>query len=460
MRWCTIGLKDRQRQVPWWRDDRGAALALVAFLGMALVLVAAVVAIRGVRQLGSVASDARWQQALYVAESGLDEGMRAIEADPEFNTGEVAPEFGDRGAERAWVVAAAEARPAGQVGSTPEGEYVVVKPANADTLYAVGFAPARDGAQRRVRVAMMTLEPEMVPVAWQVEFAFLTGGKLRFWGSAETIDLTGSDAASIHANGILEILKPENVDGCASSSTTHIAPYGACEGSPLDPVGIPHIDPRVMYPYAQVVLCPDGLAYGGPQHPNDSFKDPTPDTPCEADEHQVPAQGWTSSLSGGVRIWRPGNTGGVYYVAGGTVDGKIGNDKDGTVVQATIVIESLDAGGECGSNSGHFFLSDNSYLEADPGMSGIAIVTGGDIYYRGGATVVGALLAHEQIDFKGNATSKGVIVAESWCDHPLSPVHSSIMSGNYTLQYPGPLWTLFTVLGEGENLTFGSWDEL
>lgn len=463
MKRCIIKLRGRPRAFRGWGEDRGAALALVMFLGLALVLVASVVTTRGVRQMGSAASDAHWQQALYVAESGLDEGMRAVQADPDFNTGEVAPVFADRSVERSWVVAAADARPAGQVGSTPEGEYVVVKPANSDTVYAVGFSPARDGAQRRVRVAMMTLEPEMIPTPWTVNFAFLTGGKLRFWGSAETIDLTGSNGASIHANGVLEINRPENVDGCASSSSSYLAAYGDCPGSPLDdPVGIPHIDPRVVYPYAQVVLCPNGLSYAGPGHPDQALADSgsTKDTPCDATDHVVSAQGWTSYLSGGVRTWRPGNTGGVYYVAGGTVDGKIGDDMEGSVVRATIIIESLDAGGECGSNSGHFFLSANSYLEADPFMSGIAIVAGGDIYYRGGATVVGAQMAHEQVDFKGNPTSRGVIVAEAWCDHPSSPVHFSIMSGNYTLQYPGPLDSLFTVLGEGEHLTFDSWDEL
>ncbi|MBM3695413.1 MAG: hypothetical protein FJW79_05720 [Actinobacteria bacterium] len=438
--------------------EEGAALAIVMLLGLTLVLVAVGVSARGVRELGSVASDAHWQQALYVAESGLDEGMRAFQADPDFATGEVAPVFTDPTAERAWVVSAAYARAVGQVGSTPEGEYVVVKPSNVDAIYAVGFAPGRDAAQRRVRVVMVQLERERVPVPWQVEFAFLTGGKLRFWGNAKTIDLTGENGASIHANGALEINRPDNVDGCASSSTTPLAAYGACPASPRPPVAIPSIDPRILYPYATVVLCPNGRAYGGPTH--GTLPDPTPGTACDASDHEVSSGGWTSFLSGGVRIWRPGSTSGVYYVAGGTVDGKIGDDKSGTKVGATIIIESLDAGGGCGSNSGHFYLSDNSYLEADPSMSGIAVVAGGDIYYRGGATVVGAQLAHEQVDFKGNPVSAGVLVAEAACDHPSSPVHSSVMSGNYTLRYPGPLWTLFPVLGEGENLTFGSWDEL
>ncbi len=458
MAWFRETQQGRKRPMPTRSGEEGAALAIVMLLGMSLMLVAVGVSARGVREVSSVASDTHWQQALYVAESGLDEGMRALQADPDFTTGEVAPVLANPTAERTWVVSAAYARSPGQVGSTPEGEYVVVKPSNVDTIYSVGFAPGRAAAQRRVRVVMMQLEPEMVPVPWQAQYAFLTGGNLRFWGSAATIDLTGGDSASIHANGVLEINKPGNVDGCASSSTTYIAGYGSCPASPVGIVGIPTIDPRVMYPYATVVLCPNGKAYGGPMHA--TLPDLSPGTACDASDREVSAQGWTSVLSGGVRRWSPSNNGGVYYVAGGNVDGKIGNDNNGTKAQATIIIQSLDPGPNCLSNSGHFYLTANSYLEAHPSTGGIAVVVGGDIYYRGGATVVGAQLAHEQIDFRGNPSSTGVLVAEAKCDHASSPVHSSVMSGNYTLNYPGPLWTLFPVLGEGENLTFDSWDEL
>ena len=57
------------------REDRGAALAIVAMLGSALMLTASVVVARGVAQFGNTAGSGCWEQALATAESALNWGL-------------------------------------------------------------------------------------------------------------------------------------------------------------------------------------------------------------------------------------------------------------------------------------------------------------------------------------------------------------------------------------------------
>ena len=56
-------------------------------------------------------------------------------------------------------------------------------------------------------------------------------------------------------------------------------------------------------------------------------------------------------------------------------------------------------------------MSANSNVAVHPSMQAagydILFVAQGDVAFRGGATVGGAILAHEQIDYRGNAGSWG-----------------------------------------------------
>ena len=151
----------------------------------------------------------------------------------------------------------------GQVGSTPEGEYVVVKPSNSTPSTRWAFAPGGDegapGASRDDATGA-----GVVPVPWRVEYAFLTGGNLRFWGSAEDLD-----------PGVVRIAPRSTPTECSRSTSrtmwTGAPPRPLRTWRPMGParlarcptVGIPSIDPRIIYPYATVVLCPNGKAYGG-----------------------------------------------------------------------------------------------------------------------------------------------------------------------------------------------------
>ncbi len=60
------------------RREEGMAMVTVVFLGLVLMLLTAGVSARAMRQTGNTRSDAQWEQALQVAESGLDHGLALL----------------------------------------------------------------------------------------------------------------------------------------------------------------------------------------------------------------------------------------------------------------------------------------------------------------------------------------------------------------------------------------------
>jgi hypothetical protein len=57
--------------------------------------------------------------------------------------------------------------------------------------------------------------------------------------------------------------------------------------------------------------------------------------------------------------------------------------------------------------------------------------------------VGGAILAHEQIDYRGGAGSWGAVVAEEACDTSGSPVSQSVTTGTSVINFDGPINTPF-----------------
>ena len=192
------------------------AVIVVVFLGLALVMLTAVVSLRAVRQTGNTRSDAQWEQALQAAEAGLDHGLALINQDSGFTTGEVMPSsFSGPEAQRAWVVAAADARPAAGVATSSNGQYVIVRPSNSPAVYAVGFVPDRVSTGRRVRVVRAQTGSAELVGGWKVRYAVLAGGPIQFIGNP--LILSGS-AVGVHTNGYLEVGGSTFIDGCMSAS--------------------------------------------------------------------------------------------------------------------------------------------------------------------------------------------------------------------------------------------------
>ena len=427
------------------RGDSGVAVAIVLMVGMVLVIVSTIVVARGARQMVNTAGDTAWDNALFSAEAGLDEGLVLVDLDFDFTTGETIPAgtLGSSG-EREWVVAAADARDGSDVRSAPEGEYVLVRPENVDVLFAVGYAPSRSAVQRRVRVVRADVTAE--PYEFVIEHALLVGGDLSLGGNTTINDTNDNDGASVHANGGVSFGGSYDVEGCLGSSATAIGASATCPPSPVPPEPLPVIDPEMLYPHAHFVLCSNGVAYGGPSHSTS----PDPDgVPCTGDETAVTMTGWSSKLKGGVREWTtaPSNvTEGVVYIDHGNFSGKLGDT--GNTLEVSVILSSSGDGACTAPPDGNLILAGNSDFTVHPSLSAlgwdIAVVAQGDVDYQGTATVGGAIFVHEQIDYRGTADSWGAVVAVDACHTTGSPVSTSSLSGGSTINFPGPIQSPFT----------------
>jgi hypothetical protein len=447
------------------------AAVIVLLLGFSLLLLTSVVVFRAVVQAGATSSDARWEQALYVAESGLNFGGLAVSRDDEFDTGETAPSaFEDREAERSWAVAAADARPDADLVPTPEGEFVLIRPQNSETLYSVGFVPSRDDPNRRVRVVSADVDTIMVPGPWTMMFAFLTGGDLEISGSQVLISSTGT---GLHTNGSLYIGGTVTVDGCVEASGSYtqsgVLIQGAgCPqpgGQPL--VDIPDVSPRQFWHLSQYDLCPSGAVRAGPAHP--TFGNTVTNVPCSGNvlvsNASTPYRGWKfngccdSKLGATWTLDSDSPPDGIYYVYRGSVE-MSKNPGTATIPwRATILVEGQ---GSCTNIvGGDVYLSGNPAMSAHPGGHNLTIIAGRDLEISGNPDMrlVGIIAAYEQIKLNGNPSlQEGGYLAQEACDSSNDNIHETLVSGNFTVTNTGELQTPFA--GVVPEIGLGFWDEL
>ncbi|MFQ5948130.1 MAG: hypothetical protein ACE5KX_04655, partial [Acidimicrobiia bacterium] len=237
-------------------DERGVAIAVVLLIGTILVLVTILGPLRGLALSNLTATDFQWEQALHVAESGVDVTLVELSGDPTYNTGDLAPTpFTDPASEKAWVIGAADAKPETHVQQTPDGEYVVVKPHNADVVYAVGYAPSRAATNRKLRVFRLDYSVVSSPGStYTSEYAILTGGNLDISGNAR---LWGTNADA-HANGTMFALKPWFHDGCETGYANQYVAGIGCPPLPIAYVPLPVVDPIDAHYLSQYDVCATG----------------------------------------------------------------------------------------------------------------------------------------------------------------------------------------------------------
>lgn len=432
------------------RDERGAAIAVVLLVGTFMVMLSSIMVARGMRQLVNTNGDTNWDNALYAAEAGLDDGLQRLDLDFDYETGETIP-TGTLGTddEHDWAVAAADLAPAADVITMARGEYVVVRPDNSTVLFAVGYSPNRAATERRVRVLRVSVDG--VPWLYETEHALLVGGDLEISGNTTVNDTNDYDSASVHANGSISSSGSSFVvEGCTTSVLNTYAATAQCPPSPALEEPLPVIDPVLIYPYAHYVLCDDEVAYGGPAN----ALTPDPDLiPCNGNETITAlVGGWSSRTQGGKVTW--GNaTGvalpGVYYVHNGNFDGKLGSGS--VAAEVTLIVSNGNGPGCLSPPTGNISLGANTNITRHSSLAAvgydIALVAQGDVVFIGNATVGGAILAHEQIDYRGTAGSWGAVVAVDACNtlgSPISKNTTSSTSGDSTINFAGPLRTPFT----------------
>jgi len=433
------------------REDRGAAIAIVMLVGVVLILLSSVMVARGYRQLVNTSNDTHWDNALFSAEAGLDQALLALDYDFDYTTGQTIPDATlGTDVERVWAVNAADEASESSLVRVPEGEYVVVRPANSSVVFSVGYSPARSATDRRVRVIRASVEAN--PWEFQIEHALLVGKNLELSGNTSIDDLNDNFGAAVHANGTITTSGSYSVEGCITSSQSTLASTSLCPPSPAPREALPVIDPLALYDFAHFVLCPDQVAYGGPAHATS----PDPDLiPCNGNETAVTLTGWTTQKQGGVVTWKTqpaANTSAVFYIHNGNFDGKLTGS---TGPLEASIITANGKGNTCQTPAtGHIQLAGNSQVRVHPSLSAagydLLFVAQGDVQFRGGAEVGGAILAHEQIDYRGEAGSWGGVIAVDACDTPGSPISTnkidslSTTSGSSQIHFPGPINTPFT----------------
>lgn len=445
------------------------AMFAVVMMGSAMVLMSSVVLARGVSQYGNTQSDSLWEQALATAESGLSVGLANVEGDDGYNTGETISEsIPGTEHEKPWVVQTADSRPSSDVVSTPDGEFVIVKPTNSAFLYSVGYAPNREAVDRRVRVVRIDYDLIPYTTTWITNFAFLSDDDLELRGNPTF--LTGA-SVGIHANGFLDVGGSTYVDGCLSASggakvTGGVSQNPGCPAPGAQPlVSIPVVNPRSHWDESFYDLCPDGKVRAGPAHPvygNTATSVPCSGQTLTADASGSPYLGWRfmgCCDSADWATWKYESTGandGVFYVFEGKAI--IVSSPGSTLLpwKTTVIAE---ARGVCGSlQGGDVDIAGSPSMVPFPGAGNLQVIAGRDIDISGSPNMSGLVAAYEQIDISGTAVVVGGgYLATSACDSG-NLVTMSRVGGNVTVDNDGPVETeLGTTV---ELLTTTSWVEI
>lgn len=461
-------------------DEEGLALITVILVGMVVFVIGVVMVNRVVSDLNLARHDREWQRALHVADAGIDHALFQLSENQGFDTGENTPAFPSLAAERAWAlgVASDPLLPAGRVTTVTEGEWVIVKPSNDDTVYSVGFVPNRAEAEelRVLRVAY-----DFAP--FQPTAAILTDGDLMISGNPSTSGISGN----IHANGDIDISGNPLVSGTitASGAVNGLSPAMvgdiANSGGGFPNVFVPEVEPLELFELAEYVYCPDSATYpqgfvmAGPEYAGGPEPVPGPnDLPCTTGtviwDFDTDGDTYRGFKGGSVdsklaKTWDySGNTrfDGTYFFHEGSV--KIsGNPGEGTNPwEVTLLVSATIGQNECDGGldilGGDIEISGNVSAVAHEKGTPLVFVARRDLKISGNPlqSVLGVLMAHEQIDISGNPNLTGVILSNDDCDSAtLSNIHDQSIRGNATVIYDGGLSVPL-----GDTIRITHWNEL
>jgi hypothetical protein len=344
-------------------DDQGIALAMVLLITVAVSGLIASMVIVGTGSLRSATGHAKFDQSLAAAEAGLDSMLAELQSDQGFsNVGSVPSSWATspptEAVEQAWARAAILAEGSGSLVDAGVGEYVAIKPAGWNSVYAMGWSPSKAAPKATARL----VKAEYLFSPYKPGNAILTSGNLSF-SSSVTVDVaTGLvGKANVHTNGGV------NGTGCSQTvngTVTSSGAYGVCGsvgdtgsggGYPIEDV--PEINTRYVYDkfassYAATSwydLCNDG-----------TVKRPGT-TPCSGTQLADVSgggtyRGWSYGSGSGTTapIWTMGSTSwgpGIYYAYRSDAT----MDRNTNVASATVIAEGAPTGGptsRCGMKGG------------------------------------------------------------------------------------------------------------
>ena len=446
-------------------EEQGIAMVSVVGMSAILFAVAAIVMTRNMSDYNQVRSDRRFEQAIQIADSGVDHTLYRVGANPTFTTGETLPDFGgDKAAEEAWVLAnVVDAVPdctttgCNPLVTTPEGQWATIRPSNADVIYSVGYVPTQANP---FKVRIIRAAYDYAPFVPSV--AILTNGDLQIGGNA-TISGAGG---SVHANGNVVVSGAPQVGGYVSAA-------GSCTGCVPPPPGakivnqgesgagkpkreVPLINPRENYVMSEYDLCPNGEIRTGPSYAaGDGFTPNASGIPCGGSPRATGSwRGWQyagldSSVQQKGHRWTYNSQtpyDGVYYIYQGSaqVSGNPGTPT--TPWKVTIFAEATATGQEpdhCPHTGGDIDMAGGGTVRPHTKAQPLHLIAGRDLLMNGtpGNKWEGVYAAHEQFKLEGNVEMNGVILANDYCDTVGSPASQNIINvgGSAKINYDGGL---------------------
>lgn len=435
------------------RED-GYALVATLTIGAIMFLLAAVIFGRNISDFNQVGHDRRREQAIHAADGGLDHALYRVDVDHSWNTSEIlaGQSFVSDRAERDWAIQQAQDNAATR---SPEGDWAVVRPADAQVIYAVGYIPSRT-EPRNIRV--IRADYDFAP--FRPDYAILTGGDLLIPGNP----VVAGSLANVHANKNVVISGNPNIAGKATASGDYsqsgnpVLGQGWEESVPL--VAIPNINPREHYLKSHYDLCPNGTVRAGPSYiDTNGASAPNPNgssTPCAGDQLAVATsneyRGWKKSGDDSLQLakWDYGGStayDGVYYVYQGSA--KVGGNpgENAAPWNVTIIAEATATGPEpthCPHRGGDIEVSGNPKMHAHSHASPLLFIAGRDLKVNGnpqsgGPGYSGVFAAHEQAQLSGNPVVVGAVISNSSCNTSGSPIPNTGIetNGNPSITYDG-----------------------
>lgn len=467
-------------------SDAGFSLVAVLVIGIIMMMVTAGIAFRVVSDLDQARYDRGWQRALHVSDAGIDHVLYALVEDDTFVQGPMPPgPFADNQAEKTWVLAQANAAPAGQLTTVTEGQWWIMKPTTAEAqIWSVGFVPSRTDP-RYVRVLRVAYD--FAP--FEPGGAFVTDGDIEIAGNG----VVDGSLGNVHANGDVKVTGGSATITGTLTSGGNITPNSvltsgsvvgdkANSGEGFPPVDIPLPVWQDYFDGSEYILCPDGFVWAGPAYSDGPEPRAAPgDVPCTTgsqlgDASSIAYRGWDyqgNDPSAGAE-WRvTGNTvfRGSYYIHGGSATITGSPSEDASIYngwRVTIYAAPVPGTEVCpGVIGGDIEIAGNPDMEPW-NTDGILLVGGRDVELRGNpsqgqAQINGFIYAYEQASVQGNPSITGAVVtsdgkeslADPRCDTAGSPVSINEISGSATITYDDEI-----AVPLGDNIRITHWNEL
>ncbi|MDX6199346.1 MAG: hypothetical protein QOJ79_2497 [Actinomycetota bacterium] len=439
------------RRLPAPSDESGFGLILVVGFTMVLLIMLMVGATVSINSLRSSRTHATFEQALAVAEAGVDQTLAILQQDKTYNPCSCAipaSALATDAAERKWArdtlkALAVTRDAAGTLPKNSQGNYLAIRPTGAQKVYAMSWAPKYGGAGVKTRL----IKVDYLFSPYKPGNALLTNGDVNFTGGSVTIKGIGdacpgsTTPAPVHSNGsVTGTANSSCISGAVTASGTYqmAGTSGAGSGGSAPLETVPTIDPLTVYTDDAVNsnvtytsnwydLCPAGIV---------KAKGSTPCTGSQLADTTVTTvtpgyRGWTYSKTGNLETWTMGAAdspyAGIYYVYQGDAYINGGTTGQNLAWNATVFAEPKVNGAPGNSTTCNKLGGNISWHNTDVTnfMSGMVLEAGSDLTVEASSNTLrlGLFAAGDQVYMSSSSatTVSGAVIAGDACQDASNP---------------------------------------